>query len=434
MSSKSKSLRGFVSSCEIIKPHAKPTLTPKLRFPEFRGAEGWKTTPLGELGAIVTGKTPSTKEDDLWGGEILFITPTDITEGEKYQHGTQRTVVETKGTKVLPPGSVVYTCIASIGKMALTVFPSVTNQQINAVEPNGKTAKEFIYYSLANLTPWIKSIPATSTLPIINKTQFSKFIIPHPDDKREQQKIAACLTTLDEVIAAQGQKIDALKTHKKGLMQQLFPREGETLPRLRFPEFQAAPEWEEDKLGSVCELYQPVTLTAADLTMTGEFLVYGANGIIGSHDEYNHEESEIAVTCRGATCGEVTTTKPQSWITGNAMVVKPRSKKMRKDFIFYYFKNHGLKTVISGSAQPQITRAGFAPLPISFPIPAEQQRIATCLTTLDDLITAQNTKLSALKTHKRGLMQQLFPAPTEQLHTSEGHRSGLFPFPEEVEA
>ena len=75
--------------------------------------------------------------------------------------------------------------------------------------------------------------------------------------------------------------------------------------------------------------------------------------------------------------------------------------------------------------------SGCLPLPKQ---PAEQQKIATCLTTLDDLITAQSAKLSALKTHKKGLMQQLFPAPTEQLHTSEGHRPGLFPFPEEVEA
>jgi len=235
------------------KEDATPALVPKLRFPEFREAEGWETTPLGELGAIVTGKTPSTKEDDLWGGEIPFITPTDIRESEKYQHKTQRTVVKTTGTKVLPPGSVVYTCIASIGKMALTVVPSVTNQQINAVVPNCKTAREFIYYSLANLTPWIKSIPATSTLPIINKTQFSGFSIPHPADEDEQQKIAACLSSVDELITAQARKLDALKTHKKGLMQQLFPREGETQPRLRFPEFQNAGEWGVKPLGKAAE-------------------------------------------------------------------------------------------------------------------------------------------------------------------------------------
>jgi len=196
-------------------------------------------------------------------------------------------------------------------------------------------------------------------------------------------------------------------------MQQLFPREGETQPCLRFPEFRDAGEWEKDQLGAVCELYQPVTLSSSELSMTGDYLVYGANGVIGTHNEYNHEESEIAVTCRGATCGEVTITSPKSWVTGNAMIVKPRTKKLGKEFIFQYFKNHGLKAIISGSAQPQITRTGFAPLVIFFPKADEQQRIASCLSSLDDLIAAQTQTLEALKTHKRGLMQQLFPSPEE---------------------
>lgn len=195
---------------------------PCLRFPEFQNAEKWDSKPLGELGEIITGKTPSTKEADLWGGEILFITPTDISEDGKYQNTTARTVVKSKSTKVLPEGSIVYTCIASIGKMALTVRLSVTNQQINAVIPNERALGEFLYYALANLTPWIKTIPATNILPIINKTDFSKIAIPHPD-KDEQQRIASCLSSLDALITAEFQKLEVLKTHKKGLMQQLFP-------------------------------------------------------------------------------------------------------------------------------------------------------------------------------------------------------------------
>ena len=195
---------------------------PRLRFPEFQNAGEWEVKPLGELGEIITGKTPSTKEADLWGGDILFITPTDISEEDKYQHTTARTVVETRSTKVLPEGSIVYTCIASIGKMALTVHPSITNQQINAVVPNEMALGEFLYYALANLTPWIKTIPATNTLPIINKTDFSKIAILHPD-KAEQQRIVSCLSSLDALINAETQKLEALKTHKKALMQQLFP-------------------------------------------------------------------------------------------------------------------------------------------------------------------------------------------------------------------
>jgi type I restriction enzyme S subunit len=196
---------------------------PRLRFPEFQNAGEWDSKSLGELGEIITGKTPSTKESSLWGGDILFITPTDISEDDKYQHTTARTVVETKSTKVLPDGSIIYTCIASIGKMALTVSPSITNQQINAVVPNEKSLGEFLYYALANLTPWIKTIPATNTLPIINKTDFSKIAILHAANKAEQHRIASCLTSLDALITLESQKLEALKTHKKGLMQQLFP-------------------------------------------------------------------------------------------------------------------------------------------------------------------------------------------------------------------
>ena len=201
---------------------------PRLRFPEFRNAGEWVKGALCEFGEIVTGMTPNTKEARLWDGDILFITPTDISEDGKYQFSAARAVRESKGMRVLPPGSVVYTCIASIGKMALTVRPSVTNQQINAVIPNKKSLGEFIYYALASLTPWIKTIPASSTLPIINKSEFSKIEIVQPQDLAEQQKIADCLSSLDALIDAQVKKLDALRTHKRGLMQQLFPSPEDT--------------------------------------------------------------------------------------------------------------------------------------------------------------------------------------------------------------
>jgi type I restriction enzyme, S subunit len=195
--------------------------TPNLRFPGFEGE--WEEEVLGELGRIVTGKTPSTKDAELWNGDILFITPTDISEESKYQHNTQRTVAETQNIKILPCGSIVYTCIASIGKMAITVAPSITNQQINSIVVHPNIRSEFLYYSLANLTPWIKSIPASSTLPIINKSEFSKILLTIPKDEAEQQIIADCLSALDALITAQTNQIAALHAHKKGLMQQLFP-------------------------------------------------------------------------------------------------------------------------------------------------------------------------------------------------------------------
>lgn len=205
-----------------MKTAEKRALVPKLRFPEFRDAGEWEEKTLGEIGEIVTGKTPSTSDDSLWNGDVQFVTPTDISE-EKYQWKTQRSVANNARIKVLPKYSTMFTCIASIGKIALSVKPCITNQQINTLIPTRDYENEFVYYSLLNMVPLIKGTQANSTLPIINKTEFSKFTAPVPKIHAEQQKIADCLASLDGLITAQSQKIDALKTHKKGLLQQLFP-------------------------------------------------------------------------------------------------------------------------------------------------------------------------------------------------------------------
>ena len=398
------------------KEDGKPALVPKLRFPEFREDAGWTAETLenalamsATYGIVTAGEFQERGIPMLRGGDIKegrigdglpFVTAEISSQYRRTILQANDVVISLVGypgeAAVVPPRYVGANISRAVGLLRVKHVLSAPFLVCYLNSPAGKRT--------------VLKPSAGSAQVVVNLKQLNALLIPAPTPA-EQQKIAECLSSVDELMAAQARKVDALKTHKKGLMQQLFPREGETQPRLRFPEFQNAGEWEKDKLGSVCELYQPVTLTASDLTMTGEYLVYGANGIIGSHNAYNHEESELAVTCRGATCGEVTITKPKSWVTGNAMIVKPRTKKLRKDFIFHYFKNHGLKAIISGSAQPQITRTGFAPLVVFFPASPEQQRIADCLTSLDDLLAAQTQKLAALKTHKQGLMQQLFPSP-----------------------
>lgn len=195
---------------------------PEWRFPEFKGCGEWKHEEIGKLGDIATGKTPSTSDAALWDGDIQFVTPTDITEN-KYQYHTQRTVVGTPKIKILPKHTIMFTCIASIGKMALSVYHCVTNQQINSIIPKPCYDNEFIYYSLLQKSFSIKTKIPKSTLPIINKTDFLKIKIPVVSDKNEQQKIANCLSEIDTMITEQSNKVKQLKKHKKGLMQGLFP-------------------------------------------------------------------------------------------------------------------------------------------------------------------------------------------------------------------
>ncbi|MBU4141513.1 N-6 DNA methylase, partial [Patescibacteria group bacterium] len=127
------------------------------------------------------------------------------------------------------------------------------------------------------------------------------------------------------------------------------------------------------ELGEVCEMYQPKTITSKEIKSEGKYKVFGANGVIGYYDKYNHEDSEVLITCRGATCGTLNLSEPNSWITGNAMVIKPKDNRLSKQFLFYILKNSNFKSVISGSAQPQITRTSLSPLKIPLP-PIEVQK------------------------------------------------------------
>jgi len=125
--------------------------------------------------------------------------------------------------------------------------------------------------------------------------------------------------------------------------------------------------WEVSELGEIAELYQPKTISEKEMSSDGKYLVYGANGIVGRYDSYNHEYSVVAITCRGNSCGEINVTRPFSWITGNAMVVNPINKFVSIDYLFNTLKRSGIDKVITGSAQPQITRTNLAPLRVISP-------------------------------------------------------------------
>jgi len=144
--------------------------------------------------------------------------------------------------------------------------------------------------------------------------------------------------------------------------------------RYKTVEIRKHQKWPMIELGEICDLYQPKTITSKDLVEDGKYKVFGANGIIGFYNEYNHEDSEVLVTCRGATCGTINRSEPKSWVTGNAMVVKPYDDTVvSKDFLFYLLKNVDMSQVISGAAQPQITRQALYPFKIPLP-PLEVQR------------------------------------------------------------
>jgi type I restriction enzyme, S subunit len=150
--------------------------------------------------------------------------------------------------------------------------------------------------------------------------------------------------------------------------------------------------WKTKKLAETCEMYQPKTISGKEMVADGAYPVYGANGVIGRYSQFNHEESQLLITCRGATCGSVNISQPRSWVTGNAMVVRPKTESLDMRYLEYLFRGGiDISKAITGAAQPQITRTNLETLEISYPESlAEQQRIVGILDeAFDGIATAK---------------------------------------------
>lgn len=196
--------------------------------------------PLFELGRIVTGKTPKTNVVDYWGGNIPFITPTDIVGyNSYYQYETERYVtkkgLDTQKATLLPANSVCFSCIASIGKACLTRTFSITNQQINSIIPNDKNDYRYILYLLRYNLPYVQMIAggSGSGTPIISKRKFEKFKFLIEDDLKIQHRIASILSAYDSLIENNTKRIRLLEKMAENLYKEWFVR-------FRFPGYEKA--------------------------------------------------------------------------------------------------------------------------------------------------------------------------------------------------
>ena len=368
-------------------------MSPSLRFPEFTGE--WEECVLGDYGKVVTGNTPPTKDiENYENGTYLWASPADL--------GTHKLISETKTklsskgftkTRPLSKGSVLVTCIGStIGKTGMATREMSTNQQINSIVVNENNDNEFVYYVVQSAFPHYLSSIAVQAVPIISKSSFELLPSKRPS-LQEQNKIGKFLSLLDERISTQHRLIDRLQSLMKGIRHRIINEA-------------------KGKIVCLCEvsdIYQPQTISSADLTETG-YPVYGANGIIGHYTSYNHEAEQVCITCRGNTCGGVNYTKSKSWITGNAMVVNVDRYQniVSKRYLYHYLSNCDFNSIISGSGQPQIVRAPLAKFKIILPTVMQQYKIAHCLDVIQNKINVNSNILNLLIRQKQYLLRKMF--------------------------
>lgn len=412
----------------------------KLRFPEFQSDVGWCDRKLADV----------LKEHGLksTGKEEVFSVSVHKGLVNQIEHlGRSFSASSTDHYNLVLPGDIVYTK-SPTGEFPLGIikqnklgYPVIVSPLYGVFTPETYALGVILhayFESPANTKMYLEPIVqkgAKNTINIKNRTFLSR-TLPLPKDKNEQQKIAFCLSSLDEQISSESQKNETLKAHKKGLMQQLFPAEGETVPKMRFPEFRSDEEWECGILDDICTISSGGTPSRAkaeywdgDIPWITTTLIHfetimSANEFISSSGLRNSSAKILpkdtilmAMYGQGKTRGQVAILGIEAAIN-QACAALTLKQGCCTNFFFQYLASRyeEIRNISNDGGQKNLSATLIKRIAITYPNQKskEQYKIADCLSSIDNLITAQSQKIETLKSHKKGLMQQLFPSADEE--------------------
>lgn len=388
----------------------KQGIVPVLRFPEFHGSKGWNLRPLSDY------LTEYRQKSDGMSKVHSVSLSKGIVNQIEYL-GRSFSADDTSHYKLVKPYDVVYTKSPTgdfpygIVKQNFNLYNVIVSPLYGVFTPNNRYIGYIIhsiFESAIRLNNYLSTLVqkgAKNTIQISNDTFISKEVLL-PDNDDEQQKIADCLSSIDALIKATENKIDELKAHKKGLMQQLFPAEEKTVPILRFPEFQNAGEWKQTTIGAICTISNGKS-NVQDNVQNGKYPLFDRSEIIKASNKFLFDCEAIIIPGEGRFI-------PKYYI--GKFDLHQRAYAL-KDFtchaLFVYHYITAFSFILTQKAVKSTVLSLRMPIleafPLLLPNIQEQQKIADCLSSVDDLITAQTNRLEALRNHKKGLMQQLFP-------------------------
>ncbi len=396
---------------------------PELRFPEFEGAGEWRNAALNKISEIVMGSSPksSAYNEDCVGLPLLQGNA-DI----KNRLSAPR-IFTSQITKECEIGDILLSVRAPVGTVAKSNHNACIGRGLSAIRSSCDNSQEFVYQWLLYFEPHWNSVSQGGTFDAVNSDDIRKLKIPIPKNTKEQQKIADCLSSLDKLIATHTQKHQTLQSYKKGLMQNLFPAEGKTVPALRFPEFEDAGDWEEKAIGKIGDVVTGNTPS----TTNRDYYVGNIMFVSPADISENRFVSEtlktlsskglavarkipaysILFVCIGSTIGKVAQNAYKCATNQQINAVIPFDEN-ENSFVYYSlaFHAHEIAELAGNQAVPIINKSLFSSSFLIVPPEKDEQKmIADCLSSIDNLITAQAQKIEALKVHKKGLMQQLFP-------------------------
>lgn len=426
----------------------KMPLLPKLRFPDFQENAKWDKKTLGELGELISGLTYS--PDDIRKEGLLVLRSSNIKNGIISLEDNVFVRPDIKGANITMPNDILI-CVrngskALIGKNALIPknMPLCTHGAFMTIF---RTKNYKFVYQLFQTTEYEKQVNRDlgATINSINGTQLKKYVFFVPKDTKEQQKIADCLSSLDDLITAEDKKFEGLKAHKKGLIQKLFPAEGETVPEWRFPEFRGKKEWYEIKLIDTTDKKKEWSfvggpfgsnLKSSDYTNAGVRIIQlqniGDAEFVDTYKIFTSEKKADELISSNIYPGEIIMSKMGDPVGRACLVPNNHSRYVMcsdgirlvvdenlycKYFIYSLINSTQFRAAIeknsTGSTRKRIGLDVLKNLSMVVPDKPEQQKIADCLSSLDSFINAQAQKIESLRAHKKSLLQGLFPSIEE---------------------
>ena len=382
--------------------------------------QGWQTKTLGDVCSLLNrGISPAYLEE----GGVCVLNQKCIRDHEVSYEPSRRhdpTAKKVAAERFIQFGDVLVnsTGTGTLGRVAQVrdepEEATTVDSHVTIVRPKpGLFHLDFFGYMLVVIEDAIKEAGegCGGQTELARSVLAERFSVSYPESLAEQQRIVGLLDEAFEGIATAKANAEKNLQNARALfeshLQSVFTQRG--------------PGWVEKSLGETCEMYQPKTIGTKDLVPDGPYPVFGANGVIGRYDKFNHEEPQLLVTCRGATCGSVNISEPNSWITGNAMVVRPKDQELDLHFLEFVFRGGiDISAAITGAAQPQITRTNLSPLLIRFPKSVtEQARLADEFEKLTEetqrLARLYEQKLAALEALMKSLLHQAFTRKLQRL-------------------
>ena len=391
---------------------------PKLRFPGFTGA--WEQRKLGEV--MDVGSVKRIHQSDWKTEGVRFLRARDIVSFSKNEKPSDLLYIDnskyneySKISGKVQKGDLLVTGVGSIGvPMLIKSNDPIYFKDGNIIwfKNNNSLNGNFFYYSFTSnkIQNFIRKSSGAGTVGTYTIDNGKKTPILIPKNIDEQEKVGKFLSRFDALIALHQRKLEHLQEQKKGLLQKMFPKNGETVPEVRFPGFTDA--WEQRKLGEVVERFDnlriPVTSSKREKGITP---YYGANGIQDYVQGYTHDGEFVLVAEDGANDLQnypVHYVNGKVWVNNHAHVLQGKKDIADNLFLVNAIKRIKFETYLVGGSRAKLNADVMMKLPIKVPTLNEQQKLGKYFSRIDSLIALHQRKLEHLELMKKGLLQQMF--------------------------